>query len=286
MPARPLSTRDLSLNLPVALRMLLVVVLVAELGVRAIDGYRLDSLRLSAIVDHSEQPAAATLAEARKATFAKGFDVAWYNATPPAYDHTTDFTPPPDWEKAARDYPRVTGKRGYVEFELKFLYNDKWVQEACATGSHTELLRQFKPYPGFVYGFVSPDGATKPEYRLVPRGWGVSGTYNNNFGFRGPDVIPQKPDRTIRLAFLGSSVTANGWPYTYPEYTVEFLRRWARANHIDVDFDVINAARGAIDSASIAGITEYEVIASTGAEEALVIAQKQAGKWTGSVHPL
>jgi lysophospholipase L1-like esterase len=42
----------------------------------------------------------------------------------------------------------------------------------------------------------------------------------NNLGFRGPDTLPQKPDGTLRLAFLGSSTTydanvaeGKNWPH-------------------------------------------------------------------------
>ena len=49
-----------------------------------------------------------------------------------------------------------------------------------------------KRYPGFVYSFASPDGSTKPEYRMVPRGWDSEIAYFNNFGFRGPDIEAAK----------------------------------------------------------------------------------------------
>jgi len=229
-----------------------------EVAFRILDGYRLDGLSLSAAVSNSEQPSEVTLPEARKQTFAKSFDVAWYSADP-TYDRSQKFVPPADWDDAVKNYRKMTGRQDNSETELRFLYNDKWLEEACATGNHANTLRQFKRYPGFVYSFASPDGSTRPEYRVVPRGWDSEITYFNNFGFRGPDIVPLKPDKVIRIAFLGASVSANGWPYSYPEYAVNFLRLWAKANHLDVDFDLVNGSRGGITSATIAKIMHYEV---------------------------
>src|SRR5689334_5996215 len=219
----------------------------AEAGLRFIDGYRLDKLSLTlAPRILSGQPAEVSLPDARKETFTTGFDVSWYTADPQQYDRSSKFSPPADWAAAVRNYRQATGRDDYTETELKFLYNDKWLEEACAKQEAPPTLRQFRRYPGFVYAFPSPDGSTKPEYRIVPRGWDSELTFHNNFGFRGPDIVPRKPDRVIRVAFLGASVLQNGWPYTSPEYAVSFLRLWAKANHLQVDFDVINASRGGI----------------------------------------
>ncbi len=234
----------------------------AELVIRTADGYRLGQLRLATIVSHAKQPAEVTLPDARQRTFTKGFDIAWYTEDPPAYDRSPKFAPPADWDAAVKNYRQATGRQDYAEAELRFLYNDKWLAEACATGGdpvETKSLRLFKRYPGFVYSFASPDGSTKPEYRIVPRGWDSEITYYNNFGFRGPDIAPRKPDRVIRVAFLGASVSANGWPYPFPEYAVNYLRLWAKAQHLNVDFDLINGARGGINSAASAKIMRYEV---------------------------
>jgi hypothetical protein len=199
------------------------------------------------------------MADARQQTFASGFDISWYAADPPSYDRSAKFSPPGDWAEAVKNYGQATGRQDYSETEFKFLYNDRWLKDACAKHNASPTLRQFKKYPGFVYSFAGPDESTKPEYRLVPRGWDSDVTYFNNFGFRGPDIAPRKPDRVIRVAFLGASVLANGWPYTSPEFAVNFLRLWAKANHLDVDFDLVNGSRGGIDSATSAQIMRYEV---------------------------
>jgi hypothetical protein len=231
-----------------------------EAGFRFIDGYRVGKLSLTVAPRIlSGQPAEVSLPDARKETFASGFDVSWYTTDPQQYDRSSKFSPPADWVAAIKNYRQATGRGDYTETELKFLYNDKWLEEACAKRNATPTLRQFRRYPGFVYTFASPDGSTKPEYRIVPRGWDSEITYYNNFGFRGPDIEPRKPDRVIRVAFLGASVLQNGWPYTSSEYAVSFLQLWAKANHLHVDFDLINASRGGIDSATSAQIMRYEV---------------------------
>jgi hypothetical protein len=110
-----------------------------------------------------------------------------------------------------------------------------------------------------VYAFASPDASDQPPYRTVPRGWARGKDYYNNFGFRGPDIVPRKSERVVRVAFLGSSVTAAGWPFSYPEYVVHYLRQWARANKLDVDFDLVNAARVGVSMGTMAQIMRYEV---------------------------
>jgi hypothetical protein len=232
----------------------------AEASFRVIDGYRLGQLSLGVVPRSlSGQPTELSLPDARRETFAGGFDVSWYTADPPQYDRSSKFSPPADWAAAVKNYRQAIGRQDYTEIEFKFLYNDKWLEEACAKRDATPTLRQFRRYPGFVYSFASPDGSTKPEYRMVPRGWDSEITYFNNFGFRGPDIEPRKPDRVIRVAFLGASALSNGWPYTSSEYAVSFLRLWAQAQHLDVDFDLINASRGGIDSTASAQIMRYEV---------------------------
>lgn len=231
-----------------------------EAGFRIIDGYRIGQLSLAAAPRIlSGQPAEVSLPDARKETFTPGFDISWYSTDPKQYDRSSKFSPPADWATAVKNYRQETGRDDYTETELKFLYNDKWLEEACAKRVATPTLKQFKRYPGFVYAFASPDGSTKPEYRIVPRGWDSEITYYNNFGFRGPDIEARKPDRVLRVAFLGASVLQNGWPYTSSEYAVSFLQLWAKANDLHVDFDLVNASRGGIDSTTSAQIMRYEV---------------------------
>ena len=101
----------------------------------------------------------------------------------------------------------------YIKDGLKFLYNYNALVNICATGNY-HGFDYYKKYPGFVYAFASPDASDQPPYRTVPRGWART-DYSNNFGFRGPDIIPRKSGRVVRVAFLAASVAADGWPSAF-----------------------------------------------------------------------
>jgi hypothetical protein len=88
------------------------------------------------------------------------------------------------------------------------------------------------------------------------------GLVTNRFGLRGPQISLEKPARTIRVAFAGASTTVNSHSYgfSYPEYTVHWLNRFAQANGMDVRFEVLNAGREGIGSFDIAAIVREELV--------------------------
>ena len=225
-----------------------------EMLFRLNDGYRLGTLALALKPTPSLEDATSTLPYARQIVIDPAFKIDWYGASPQR--ETTREPPmamPDDWTRAIESYPP-----GFLRDELKFLYNEDFLEWACKTGNRTNVLRKYKEKPGFVYAYRQPSGSRNPEYRQVP-GSGEGANTFNNFGFRGPDLPFKKPPRTIRLAFLGASTTQNGWPFTYPEFVAEFLRQWAKATDLDVTFDVVNAGRGGETSESIAQIMRNEV---------------------------
>jgi hypothetical protein len=236
---------------------------VIEIAFRWIGGYRIESLTLALQPGHDTDPPEASMDYAKQRVLDPTFDISWYSTDPPDYDRSPKYDIPADWRDAITNYKTSPGERDFVKEELQFLYNYNWLVNACRTDfrkrSPTNVLRHYKRFPGFVYAFASPDGSTRPPYRLVPTGWERSNNYYNNFGFRGPDMAPRKSARMIRLAFLGSSATANGWPFTYPEYAGYFLQLWAKASKLDVDIEVINAGRGGITTLIIDKIMRYEV---------------------------
>ncbi len=238
---------------------LCVGLLALEFAFRAIDGYRLDQLPLTIRQGHELGPVQDSLPYAKEIRIDPSFNVDWFNSDPPDYDRTAKNHLPADWVKAIANYQPAPGERAFVKDELKFLYNRNWLIEACKTGAHSNVIEHYKRYPGFVYAFPSPDNSTNPPFRMAPSSWEVGSNYYNNFGFRGPDITPRKAARVIRLAFLGASTTANGWPYTYPEFVGHYLNLWAKAKNLDVRFEVINAGRGGTDSPEIANIMRYEV---------------------------
>lgn len=234
-----------------------------EISFRLIDGYRLDSLVLRV----KDVPTGGRFANAPDATkYARRialdptFKLPWFHTDPHDYDRSAKYKRPPDWSAAIASYRPAAGEPDFIKRELEYLFNYNLLVTFCATGYGRESLPYFKKNPGFVYAFKAPDSSFVPEYRLVQGLLGGSSSdYYNNFGFRGPDIAPRKSGRVIRLAFLGSSVTVAGWPFTYPDYVAHYLRLWAQANKFDVDFDVINAARSGIWTTQIANIMRYEV---------------------------
>ena len=257
MPPRGIA--NILANLAVTAVVTCLCLATLELAFRLIDGYRIDQIRLVPREGRSTEPAEASLHYAEQLILDPSFSASWYLTSPVDYDRSPKYPVPSDWKDAVENYRASHSERAFVKDELKFLYNYNWLVEACETGNHSNIIKYYKRFPGFVYAFISSDGSPNPPYRILPRGWPRGQDYYNNFGFRGPDISPHKFERVIRLAFLGASTTANGWPFTYPEYVAHFLRLWAKINKFDVDFDVINAGRGGTDLPIIASIMRYEV---------------------------
>jgi len=230
-----------------------------ELCFRLIDGYKLTSLSLIPIRQQEAGSTRESDSYAARTRLNPSFHLDWYNTNPRDYDRSNNYPLPRDWIRAVRDYKPQPGERAFIKNELKFLYNYNWLVDACKTDNGTRVIKHYRINPGFVYAFKSPDASTAPQFRLVPRGWNEGEDSYNNFGFRGPDINPAKSSRTIRIAFIGASTTAQGWPFTYPEYAVHFLQLWANAERLNVHFDVINAGRPGLDSLGIAKIMRYEV---------------------------
>lgn len=197
-----------------------------ELAFRLIDGYRIDQLRLALREGLNTEPAEASLHYAKQRILDPSFDISWYSTNLADYDRSPKFPVPADWKAAVEHYHPSPGERAFVAEELKFLYNYNWLVETCKTGDHANVIKYYKRSPGFVYGFRSPDASTDPPYRILPRGWSRGQDYYNNFGFRGPDISPHL---------------------------------WAKAQKLDVDFDVINAGRGGTDSRILAKVMRFEV---------------------------
>lgn len=247
-------------NLLVLLITIVLCLVVGEVVFRVADGYRLD--RLALVIEERGKGRTGTtdsMSYAERLKLDPGFPVSWYKTSPQDYDRSNNYSLPPDWVKAVANYKPAPEEPAFIKNELKFLYNYNWLVDACKSRVGTRVIRHYAHNPGFVYAFASPDSSTAPQYRIVPRGWNEGNDSYNNFGFRGPDISPNKAARTIRIAFLGASTTAQGWPFTYPEYTVHFLRLWSAAMHLNVDFDVINGGRAGLDSTGIAEIMRYEV---------------------------
>lgn len=228
-----------------------VALAASEAAVRLIDGYPLSTLRLR----HAPPaPAPTDLERAKAGTLtvpvAAGVDRAWFEVRleqRPA--------PPPDPILA----PRLPA---YWTLGLPSLY--EWnvrALEAYACRDPKAFADNYARYKD-VFVFEPVEDTIFPTFRFLRKAAYTSGLKTNEFGWRGPSLSLSKPDRTIRIAFVGASTTvgAHGTPASYPEYIGVWLNLWAKTRGLDVGFDVINAGREGINSDSIAAIVRQEVL--------------------------
>jgi hypothetical protein len=101
-----------------------------------------------------------------------------------------------------------------------------------------------------------------PKYRYPPNVTLPTQLTTNQFGWRGPQITLQKPDKTIRIACVGASTTVDGHQlsFSYPELLQHWLNLWSTHNGYDVRFEVINAGREGIGSSDIAAVARYELL--------------------------
>lgn len=94
-----------------------------------------------------------------------------------------------------------------------------------------------------IYVFRNKNHSPYPLFLFLKETTFPSGLVTNQFGFRGSEIPFVKPLHTIRIAFLGASTTIDqhNYPHSYPEYVGYWLNLWAKSQHLDVQFDVINA---------------------------------------------
>jgi hypothetical protein len=181
---------------------------------------------------------------------ARGVDASWFNLEPVNVG------------RVDADPELQTRYRRYAELGLASVYewNVNYVQEVICGGG--ELDRAVFRHLDDIYTYEAPNGANKPSYRFLARSVYPSGLRTNAFGWRGPEIEPQKPAGRIRIAFVGASTTvaAHGDPFSPAEYVGRWLQEWASARADGVSVDVINAGREGIDSSSIAAIVEQEVM--------------------------
>ena len=115
------------------------------------------------------------------------------------------------------------------------------------------------PDPVFFYGPY--DGVSHPLYRFPPNNTTPSGLIANRYGWKGFDIPPDKPDRTIRIAFLGASTTISGHSgHSYSNYINHWLNLWARENSHDLRFEVINTGHETYRSMDTTAVVEKELI--------------------------
>ena len=230
-----------------------VCLLVGELVVRFIDGYRLSTLRL---IPHATT-AAGLAAERRNVAqqylssvpLAPGMQTSWFELAPeplPGRDR-----PDPVLSEAVR---RSASTK--VGNEIVRAYNWEFVRGQLCSDDY------FRELPGFGFVYDPQEGAAHPRYRYPPNVVLPTGLVINQFGWRGPSIDFPKAPRTIRVAFVGASTTINhhSYPFSYPELVGFWLNLWLKAQGHDVKVESINAAREGINSNDIAAVVRDELL--------------------------
>ena len=235
-----------------------------EAGVRWLDGFTVRSLALRPLalrplalrppVTPVTPPSlvglgASFLRHVGKVPLADGVDSKWSMLSPPEiarYPHRPDLL--------ARIAQFPTDPIGAL-----LVWNPDYLRTQLCMGNRVGSLGILDEF--FVYEPTEP--GPFPIFRHFPRTSPPSWFVVNSFGWRGPDLALQKPPRTIRLAFVGASTTVGvyGLPFSYPEFIGNWLNVWASAKGLPYTFEVINAARTGINSASIDAIVRQELLA-------------------------
>jgi hypothetical protein len=226
-----------------------------ELIARSIDGYSLTSWHLTRVPMPTAPLDAATTTHALQIPVAPGVDRAWFLDDPL---NASGGNSSSDAELARRywSHPGLEFS-GVYEWNLEFLR-----RAACEGDSPRRRNVVSTVFPvGDLFVFEPLAGAPYPRYRFLRNARYPSGITTNAFGWRGPDISLNKPEKTIRIAFAGASTTAapHSDKYSYPDYIRAWLDRWTAARSLSARFEVINAAREGIDSTSIAAIVRDEL---------------------------
>lgn len=217
---------------------------------RELDGYVLAATRLrpSTVRLDAGTAGAADVPYMRETAIAHGVSRDWYDERPPAAPR---IPLTPELQQRARRYPNDL-------FAPFFEWNLAFLQDQVCRNSRDVTMGSVRDF----YYFESLDGSPFPTFRhlrhISPPFWFVT----NAFGWRGPEVVLNKPPDTVRIAFVGASTTIDNYsvPFSHPEMVGYWLNRWAEANGRPYRFDVINAGRTGINSHSIAAIVTQELL--------------------------
>jgi hypothetical protein len=225
--------------------LLILSLIAAELFVRWLDGYRVASVRLSAeqsLKIISADPFVARL------PVADGMSREWFQLSPQRVTGSTK--PAPNLSEVIARYVAAG-----IGSESEHVFSRGFVDATFCTGDAFRRLHS-------VFLFDAPDGGRYPRYRFPLNSALYSGLVTNQFGWRGPPIELAKAPRTIRLAFLGASTTVNnhGFPFSYPELSVFWLNKWAKALNLGVEIELINAAREGAISTDMAAVARDEVL--------------------------
>lgn len=234
----------------VALTATAIAACTAECAARRIDGYHVLSLTLQP----PRRPVPTTTAARPDRQYvdriqvAAGVEPRWYEDSPPPI---APLPLPATIRARLARYP--TDQIGALA-----VWNSEYLRQELCTGHGDGPVARLADF----YTFTPPGPEPYPTYRHLPHVTPPGVFTSNAFGWRGPELTPQKPRNTIRLAFVGASTTSGDYSFAFshPELVGHWLTRWAEARRLPYRFEIINAGRTGIDSSSIAAIVRQEVL--------------------------
>lgn len=237
-------------NFLLVLASIVLSVIAAEAAVRYIDGYALDSLRLTDPTGDANVPSAVLDA----IPVAAGVDRQWFYGDPPPLPNRKPV--PDEWRRLFRDIEQ--DPKGGMDFRPPDVFK-AWNSVFAGDPCKHPFLRHA---PGTLWLYDPPDGKPTPPYRYLPDATLPNGLVTNQIGWRGPPVEDPRGDRTIRIVFVGSSTTmgAPHLPFSYPELIGYWLNRWARSKGLNVTFEVMNTGRESILSTDNVAVVHNEVL--------------------------
>lgn len=210
-----------------------------------------DPRSTTTIVPDKPLDLAGALPYVQKLAAAPDTDRRWFTENPPKLPNRS--TPDPRSVARFAEYER----RGIFGPQADYIWNRRFVEAtSCAPSS------VFVNYPDKLVAFDPPSEDVHPHYRFPSSTTTASGLVTNQFGLRGPPIDLIKPPKTVRIAFIGASTTINDHTYqfSFPERVVYWLNRYAAANHLVVNFEVLNAGREGLNSQDMPPIVRYELL--------------------------
>jgi hypothetical protein len=229
-----------------------VTAVLMETVLRKLDGLPLAALRLPEHGTHATIPASRGAADQKylaQVKLARGVDPQWYRRDPAPH------TMRPLSPALAARYERY--KNVDLTPAFRVWNRIELAEQVCNASTRAA----YAPYDDF-FVFDPPAGTPYPPYRHLPDvdvpGW----FHANQFGWRGADLELNKPPETIRIAFLGSSKTMDGFgtAFSHIEYIGEWLNLWLQATGRHAHVEMINAARIGVSERSTAPILLEEVL--------------------------
>jgi len=226
-------------------------IVVAEGVVRFLNGQSLLAFPLPEAAESAEVKPG----QLEQIPLADGVDRQWFYSEPPPLPNRRK--PPDGWQQLFHyfeDHPS-----GDSEFRNTIDYFKVWNSAFVGNPCKHRFLRHA---PGKLFVYDPAHGEASPPYRFYPEVTLPDWLVTNQIGWRGRPLQVPRGSKTVRIVFVGASTTvdAHHLPFSYPELFGHWLDMWATSKHLDVRFEVLNAARESVVSADIEAIVRTEVL--------------------------